>query len=108
MGRPSRTKGKTGELEVTHLLHVHGWPNAERTSNGRLQGSCDIAYGPAACVMEIRRQERLNVPAAMREVLDKTPATQTPVLVHRPSRCDWMATLPLDELLALLALKERA
>jgi Holliday junction resolvase len=107
MGRASRTKGKLGELEVVRLLRAHGWPNARRTSDGRRQGSCDIAEGPEACVIEIRRREAVNVPKGMREVSERTSFTELPVLVHRPSRSPWLATLPLEELLDLLALRER-
>src|SRR5262245_13329632 len=106
MSRTSRTKGKVGELEVVHLLRAAGWPNAHRTSDGRRQGSCDIADGPQACVMEVRRREAVNVPQGMREVMARTPPTMTPVLVHRPSRTPWMATTLLDELAVLLLLRE--
>jgi len=107
MGRASREKGRKGELEVVRLLHTYGWPDAERTSNGRAQGSCDIAHGPSACVMEVRRQEAVNVPKGMREVTARCAAHEVPILAHRPSRSPWLATVELDVLLALLALRER-
>jgi hypothetical protein len=108
MGRSSRTKGKAGELEVVHLLRAHGWPNAHRTSDGRRQGQCDITDGPQACVMEVRRREAVNVPQGMREVTERSSLfAELPVLVHRPSRSPWLATLPFEDLLDLLALRER-
>lgn len=107
MARAERAKGKIGELEVVRLLRASGWPLAERTSNGRLQGSADIANGPEACLMEVRRRERLNVPAALAEVAEKAGAHDVPVVVHRRSNERWIASLPFDELLALLYLRER-
>ena len=103
-----RTKGAAAEREIVQLLRFHGWPHAERTSNGRAQVTKgDIARGPAGCHIEIKRHERLNVPQAFDQVLADAVAHDLPVLVHRPSRHVWMATLPLEDLLPLLALRER-
>ena len=104
-GRAARRKGKAGELEALKLLRVF-WPDAERREDGQDQDGGDVANGPEATYMEIRRRERLGVPAAMREVETKA-GDRLPVLVHRPSRCPWMATLPFEELLPLLALREK-
>ena len=109
MGKASRTKGARGELEIVALLRDHGWPRARRTHDGREQAQRgDIANGPAGVYWEVKRQERLNVPAALAQVERDAPPLDLPILVHRPSRQDWMATLPLDELLSLLQLREAA
>jgi Holliday junction resolvase len=71
MSATERRKGKTGELEVVALLHDHGWPDARRTSDGRGQSARgDITNGPPGVHLEIKRQERLNVPAAVRQAAD--------------------------------------
>ena len=109
MSRRERDKGARGEREVVTLIRAAGWSRAERTSNGRAQiGRGDIRNGPAAAHIEIKRQERLNVPAAFDQIVRDADPLDLPVLVHRPSRQQWMATLPLDELLALLQLRESA
>ncbi len=109
MSAMQRQKGKVAELEVVHLLRDHGWKDARRTSDGRGQQSRgDIANGPAGAHIEIKRQERLAVPAALRQAESDAGPHEIPVLIHRPSRSEWMATLPLDELLALLRLREAA
>lgn len=108
MSARERLKGATGEREIIAALKLCGWKNAERTSRGIAQlGKGDVANGPAGCHIEIKRQERLNVPAAFDQVKRDAHYRDIPILVHRPSRHEWMATLPLDELLPLLALKER-
>jgi hypothetical protein len=71
------------------------------------KGQNDIANGPQRCAFEIKRRERLNVPAALDQLSRDANDLDIPVLVHRPSRHEWMATLPLDDLLPLLALRER-
>lgn len=108
-GAGRRQKGATAEREVVTLLKTAGWKNATRTSDGRHQHARgDIAHGPQGVHIEIKRHERLNVPQAFTQLTQDAKELDLPVLVHRPSRHEWMATLPLEELLALLALRERA
>jgi hypothetical protein len=109
MSATERRKGAVGEREVVQLLHDHGWRDARRTSDGLGQQTRgDITNGPAGIHVEIKRQERLNVPAALRQAHDDANALDVPVVIHRPSRSPWMATLPLDDLLELLQLREAA
>lgn len=109
MSATERRKGATGELEIVHILRDNGWPDATRTHDGRVQRARgDIRNGPEGVHLEIKRHERLNVPKALRQVEEDANPLDIPVLVHRPSRQDWCATLPLDDLLALLKLREIA
>jgi hypothetical protein len=102
-----RTKGAVAEREVIAILHAGGWPNAQRSHDGRTQfGRSDVVNGPEACAIEIKRHERLNVPKAFDQLKADAGDTLLPILVHRPSRHEWMATAPLDEILTLLALRE--
>jgi hypothetical protein len=57
--------------------------------------------GPVGVAIEIKRQEKLNVPRAF-DQLKADAGALIPLLVHRPSRHEWMATLPLTDLLPLL------
>lgn len=108
MGSMSRTKGADAEREVIRVLRAHGWGMAGRTSDGRHQaGRSDVVNGPEGCAIEIKRQERLNVPRALDQLMADA-GDLIPVLVHRPSRHEWMATLELAELLPLLRMRERA
>jgi hypothetical protein len=108
MSLTERRKGAAAEREIVALVREAGWPHARRTHDGRSQAARgDIAGGPAGVHIEVKRQERLGVPAALAQVREDADALDLPVLVHRPSRAGWMATLPLSDLLDLLALKER-
>lgn len=108
MSARERNKGAAAEREIAQILRDHGWAGARRTHDGREQaGRGDIANGPQGVHIEIKRQERLNVPAALRQANEDADPLDVPVLIHRPSRHPWMATLPLDELLPLLKLKEK-
>lgn len=109
MSASQRRKGKEGELEVVRMIRNAGWKDASRTSDGRgQQARGDVANGPHGFHIEIKRQEALNVPRAFRQIESDANPLDTPLLIHRPSRQCWMATLPLDELLALIQLRELA
>ena len=108
-GLSAREKGAKFELEVVGILRVAGWPLAERTSNGRVQSARgDIAGGPPGVHIECKRQEILNVPKAFDQIRRDASPLDIPVMVHRPSRHEIMATLPLEELLPLLRLRDAA
>lgn len=103
----SRRKGGVGEREVVALLRQHGWGRAERTSNGRAQaGKGDIAGGPEGVHIEVKRVEKLNVSKALAQIDRDAGPHDLPLLLHRSSNQPWLATLPAEELLALLRLRE--
>ena len=104
----SRAKGARGEREVVRILRAHGWPNAHRTSDGRTQSARgDIAGGPPGVHLECKLVSKLNVPKALDQLIADARPCDIPVLVHRPSRHEWSATLSLEDLLVLLQLRER-
>lgn len=109
MSASQRRKGARGELEVLTLLHAHGWPAAHRNFGSGSRGGGDITAGPAGTVLEVKRHGgRLDLPAAVRQAQAAAGPTDLPVVAHRRDGEEWMATLPLDELLALLQLRQSA
>ena len=55
MGARERERGARGEREVVQLVREHGWPGAERSSNGRAQvGRGDIALGPEFTSIDVK------------------------------------------------------
>jgi len=104
-----RRKGARGELEVLALLHAAGWPAAHRNFGSGSRGGGDITAGPAGVVLEVKRHGgRLDLPAAVRQAHAAAGPLDIPVVAHRRDGEDWMGTIPLDELLALLRLRETA
>jgi hypothetical protein len=109
MGRASRDKGARAERELVAILRTEGWPDARRTSDGREQSARgDIANGPQGVHIECKFQERISIPACLRQAADDASDLDIPILVHRSSRQPWLATLELSELLPLLRLREAA
>lgn len=109
MSARSRRKGARGELEVLDLLRAHGWTRAHRNFGSGSAGGGDVTAGPAGVVLEVKRHAgRLDLPAAVRQAEAACGPHDLPVVAHRRDGEPWRATLPLDELLALLRLRETA
>jgi hypothetical protein len=110
-GSRSRDKGGRGELEVLELVHAAGWPRATRNFASGARGNSDVAHGPADVLLEVKRTERLRLRESWtqveRDAWRAGPAI-LPVLATRWNRGPWLAITELDELLTLLAHRERA
>ncbi|HZQ03703.1 MAG TPA: hypothetical protein VFA88_06770 [Gaiellaceae bacterium] len=98
MARAEREKGKRGELEVAAILRAHGFA-ARR--DGRLDA--DLVHDLDGYHFEVRRRERLDLPAWTRDA-ESAAAGRVPVVAYRRSRERWYAVLPLADLAHLLAL----
>jgi Holliday junction resolvase len=109
MALAERRKGATGEREVVDILKAAGWPYARRTHDGREQAlRGDIALGPEGVHLECKRTEKASVWAWWGQASSDAGVAAIPVVAFRRSRSPWLALIELDELLPLLALRERA
>lgn len=108
MGKMSRTKGGVGEREVVALAKAAGFPDAERTSNGRHQRTRGDIAGIPGVSLEVKRTERLEFRKAWAQCTEAAGETDLPVLAHRWNGGEWVAVVPLGELLALLRFREGA
>jgi hypothetical protein len=111
-GRRSRNKGARGELEVVGLVQAAGWENATRNFDSGSAGNGDIAFGPAATLIESKLTDHFALRACWTQA--STDAAHAgvgilPVVAHRWNRqTTWLAITELEELLALLWLRERS
>jgi hypothetical protein len=103
-----RGKGNGGEREVIDILKAHGWTGARRNFQSGGQGGGDITGGPGDVNIEVKRQERCSIWAWIEQSEGDARPTDVPLVVFRRNRSNWYACLPLEELLPLLALRERA
>jgi hypothetical protein len=104
----SRTKGAVGEREVVALAKAAGFPDAERTSNGRHQRTRGDIAGVPGLSLEVKRVEALRLRASWDQCCEAAGDHAIPVLAHRWNGGEWLAVLPLDELLALQKHREDA
>ena len=99
MSFSERQKGIVAEGEVRKLLEQAGW-----TVRG-LEGLGDqLAFSPAGTLLhvEVKRQERLQLPIWLRQAAAEAPAEAVPLVAFRQNRSRWYGVAPLDALLELL------
>ena len=111
MGRMSRAKGAKGENEVRDIVRAAGWPDATRNWRSGAYGFGDIARGPALTVIESKLTDNFRLHACWEQVSGdarRAGPGYLPLLAHRWSRGPWLGITELDELLALIHLRETA
>jgi len=100
-----RQKGLVGEREIKHVFASHRW-----TTRG-LEGEGDhiaLKYTepqPArqrALHVECKRQERLALPAWLRQAEEEAPTGTVPVVCFRQNRGQWYVCLSLADFLELV------
>lgn len=103
----SRSKGKTGELEVVHAFEDAGLPcrrrwEQTREQGGQTEGDLEIGGLEFDVYAEVRRRERLALPSWLREVEERAPGGWMRAVIFRRSREDWHVAVPLDQFIRLL------
>lgn len=97
-GAMSRRKGARAEVEVAAILTEAGFPCSRNARNGLSVE--DLAHAVPGVLFEVKRVERLNVGEAMRRATVAAASSDaSPVVVHRRSREEWLATVRLSDLL---------
>lgn len=101
MARMSKKKGKRGELEVAAILRDAGF-NARRGQqySGSTE-SPDVVHDIAGVHLEVKRTEVCRLYEFM-EQAQRDANGLIPVVVHRQSRREWVAVLPLANFLELI------
>ena len=101
-------KGKRGELELAALLREWGFDARRGQQFSGASGDADVVSSIPWLHIEVKRQEALNLRAALEQAAKDAAGAQgcprTPVVLHRSNRTAWLATMALTDLLALLTL----
>lgn len=104
----SRNKGAVAEREVAKIIADRLGIDTRRTPlSGGMEWKGDIRDVSESALLnqyhfEIKRQERLLIPAWTRQAEDDAPSGTTPLVVFRQSREPWRAIIPFDALLDLI------
>ena len=103
MGKMSKRKGASGELEAAAKLNeilgtrfhrgrqYHGGPE-----------SPDLAGDVPGLHVEVKRTERLRLWEAVRQAQEDAGVDQVPVVMHRANRKPWVVIVEADLLIRLL------
>ena len=103
-----RSKGNRAEREVIDILKAHGWTGARRNFQSGGQGGGDVIGGPEGCNVEVKHREACRIWDWIAQSEADARPTELPLVVFRRNRSGWYACLPLEELLPLLAMRERS
>jgi Holliday junction resolvase len=106
MPASSRQKGVVGEREVARIFQAAGFDVRG------LEGLGDHLVVPGIALdrwtnraltmhIEVKRQERLQLPIWLRQAADEAPQGALYVVAFRQNRGEWYAALPLAQLVEL-------
>ena len=96
----SKQKGKAGELELAHALQKYGYKTRRSNQYCGANGDADVV-GVDGLHIECKRVERLNIHEAMKQAVNDAREGETPVVMHRKNRTNWLVTLSLDDFMKL-------
>ena len=105
IGRASKQKGARFELEVSHYLQAHGYPDAHRTAQhcGK-NGDAGDVEGVAGLHVECKHVEKLNLYSAYHQAVRDSTANgngNIPVVIHKKNREETLVTLSLDNFIEI-------
>lgn len=93
-------KGKAGEREFAQFLRDHGFEAKRGQQHAGGADSPDVVSNVPGVHFEVKRTESLSLWPAMEQAA-RDSGDQMPVVVHRPSRRQWIAIMPADQFLDL-------
>jgi Holliday junction resolvase len=99
MSKSQRVKGCAAEREVCRIIKEKTGVDVARNLDQTRDGGGDIRY--ANYNIEVKRQERLNIPAWLAQAEAATPDGCEPVVAFRASRQPWRVVITLEHFLSL-------
>lgn len=96
----SRSKGKRGELEASHLFQEYGYEARRGQQFSGLQGDADVV-GVPFLHLEIKRVQALNLDKAMEQSIRDARDGEIPIVMHRKDRQPWRVTLDFEDFMKL-------
>ena len=101
-GKAAKCKGKSGELEVVHILREAGFEDARRTQQFSGQDGTSDVLGIPGYHLEVKRQETYRIDAWLEQAEhDAAEEGTIPVLIFRKSNQPWRVILSLDDFINL-------
>ena len=103
----SRNKGCVGEREFADYLKAHGLEARRGQQFSGSKDSPDVVCPDLPDVhWEVKRREAGSVYLWLEQALEDGGAGKLHVVAHRRSHKEWIAVLPMEELVRLLILRE--
>lgn len=101
MGKSQQRKGADGERELVEILNSYGFPVT--WGGSQTYGTLPDASGLDGIHIEIKRQEKLNLLAAVDQAVKDSLRFQDgmPAVFHRRNRSPWLVTMRLSDWIGL-------
>ena len=96
----SREKGKKGENELAQILRAYGFEARRGQQFSGANGDPDVVGMPGVHI-ECKRLERLNIYEAMAQSINDARIGETPVVMHRKNRGEWLVSMRLGDFIKL-------
>ena len=97
----SRTKGKTGELEIAKILRTHGIKARRGQQFSGSPDSPDVVAEMPGVHLEVKRTERFELRSALAQAQRDARADEMPVVLQRGNRQPWVAVMLMEDFLKL-------
>lgn len=96
----SRSKGAAGERELAQILRAYGFEARRGQQFSGANGDPDVVGMPGVHI-ECKRVERLNLYEAMAQSINDARIGETPVVMHRKNREEWLVSMRLGDFIKL-------
>lgn len=101
-GRMARTKGARGERELAKFLRDRGYDAIRGRQYSGSPDSPDVICKELPFHWEVKRVERLQLEAALKQAIEDAGEEQIPIVAHKKNRGEWVAILKLEDLMELI------
>lgn len=98
----SREKGCRGERELAAYLRDRGFEAIRGQQHAGGADSQDVKHNVPGVHIECKRVERGNLYDWLHQAQRDAGPGNTPVVMHRRNKKEWVAILPLDDYLTLI------
>lgn len=99
----SRQKGASGERELAHLLTQSGFPSRRgQQFSGSPESPDVVCESLAQFHIECKRTQKTDIYGWLEQTRTDKKDNQIPLICHRKNHQEWVAILPLTDLLELL------
>lgn len=92
----SKTKGATGERELSNKLKEYGYNTRRGQQFCGANGDADVVGLPNIHI-ECKRVERLNIYDAISQAKHDAKEEDVPTVFHRKNNCKWLVTMDFDD-----------
>jgi Holliday junction resolvase len=100
-----KRKGTAGENELAEILRrsgIRAYRNDQIYKGGKGNPDVFAELSGLRFHVEVKRQEKLNVPAAVNQAIRDAVEGYFPIVAHRRNREKWLVTMPLLPLIEIL------